>query len=241
MAGLAARLRGLALALIMYPAMAGFALWWLPATLRRPDGALDAVKAYARFAMAAARVIAGIRTELRGTVPSGGVLIAAKHQSFLDILILTVVLERPRFIMKRELTRTPFIGWYALRIGCIPVDRGRRDKAVRQMLSGVAAGREAPGQVVIYPQGTRVAPGDKAPYKAGAGALYREMGQSCVPVATNVGLLWPRNGVIRRPGRAVVEFLDPIPPGLTTEAFMARLEDVIETRSDRLIRDGRGG
>ena len=241
MAALAAWLRGLALTAVIYPAMAGFALWWLPAALRRPDGAPDAVRAYARFARIAARVIAGIRTEVRGTVPSGGVLIAAKHQSFLDILILVSVLERPRFIMKRELTRTPFIGWYALRIGCVPVDRGRRGEAVRQMLAGVASGRLAAGQVVIYPQGTRISPGVRAPYKIGAGALYQELGQPCVPVATNVGLFWPRAGIAKRPGTGVVEFLEPIPPGLETDDVMIRLEREIERHSDALSAESAHG
>jgi len=235
MAIAAAWLRGAVLSAVIYPAMALFALVWLPAALRRPDGALEAVRAYSRFARRAARAIAGIRTEVRGTVPSGGVLIAAKHQSFLDILVLVSVLERPRFIMKRELTRTPFIGWYALRIGCVPVDRGRRGDAVRQMLAGVASGRLEAGQVVIYPQGTRVPPGEAKAYKIGAGALYQELGQPCVPMATNVGLFWPRRGIAKRPGAGVVEFLDPLPPGLETDAFMSRLEQVIEDRSNALI------
>ena len=144
-------------------------------------------------------------------------------------------IPRGRFIMKKELLWVPILGQYALRIGCVPVDRGKRGQAIRQMLANVAAGRADPGPLIIYPQGTRVAPGVKAPYKAGAAALYAELGQPCVPVACNVGLFWPRSGNALRPGRAVVEFLPPIPPGLSSSEFLRRLEAEVEPASDRLM------
>ena len=94
-----------------------------------------------------------------------------------------------------------------------------------------------PGQLIIYSQGTRVAPGDRKPYKAGTGVLYEDLGQTCVPAATNVGLFWPRRGIIRKPGLAVVEFMDPIAPGLSRKAFMTQLEDRVEARSDALMQE----
>ena len=177
----------------------------------------------------------GLRTEIRGTVPEGEVLVAAKHQSFLDIILIVSAVPRPKFVMKRELKRAPILGWYALRIGCVPVDRGRRAEAMRQMMAGVKRGDLPPGQLIIYPQGTRVPPGVKAPYKIGTAALYETTGQPCVPAATNVGLFWPRKGVLRRPGLAVVEFLPPIAPGLSAAEFMTRLEQDVEERSEALM------
>jgi 1-acyl-sn-glycerol-3-phosphate acyltransferase len=115
------------------------------------------------------------------------------------------------------------------------VDRGKRAQAVQRMVADVAAGRADPGQLIIYPQGTRIAPGVKAPYKVGTSVLYTESGQPCVPVACNVGLFWPRKGIMRRPGIAVVEFLDPIPSGLSGPDFMKTLERRIEDRSDALM------
>jgi 1-acyl-sn-glycerol-3-phosphate acyltransferase len=103
------------------------------------------------------------------------------------------------------------------------------------MLAEVAAGRDEGGQLIIYPQGTRVAPGAALPYKPGTAALYGELGQPCVPVAANVGLFWPRAGLDLRPGRAVVEFLAPLPPGLPKEEFLRRIEAAIEPASDRLM------
>lgn len=222
----------------MYVAMGIFALIWaIPALLSR-ELAFRAIHAYCDWVRRSAALIVGLKTEVRGVVPTGEVLIAAKHQSFLDIIIISSAVPRPKFIMKRELIYTPIIGQFALRIGCIPVDRGGRGMAVTKMKADVARGASLPGQLVIYPQGTRVAPGDaRKPYKVGAGLLYSQLGQPCVPAATNVGVLWPKHGLLRRPGVAVVEFLDPIAPGLPIADFMARVEAEIEAASDRLMRE----
>lgn len=184
-----------------------------------------------------ARVLVGLRSEIRGEVPQTEVLIAGKHQSFFDIILLCSVLPRPKFIMKRELIWTPFLGQYALRIGCIPVDRGKRGAAIAKMKSDVQKGAAQPGQLVIYPQGTRVAPGATLPYKLGTGLLYEQLGQTCVPAATNVGVFWPKRGITRHPGLAVLEFLPAIPPGLPTPEFMARIETTIETASLALMHE----
>jgi len=206
----------------------------LPAALSR-DGALLGVHTYCRWVRWSLRWMTGLRTEVRGTAPEGEVLLAAKHQSFLDIILIVSALPRPRFIMKAELVRAPVLGLYALRIGCIPVHRGQRGQAIKKMKADVEAGRRRPGQLVIYPQGTRIAPGVKAPYKVGTAVLYDQLGAPCVPAAANVGLFWPKRGILRKPGLAVVEFLEPIPPGLSHAQFMARLEQAVETASDRLM------
>jgi len=179
----------------------------------------------------------GIRTEVRGTPPTNEVVIASKHQSFLDIILIFKSIPAGKFIMKRELMYAPIIGQYALKLGCVPVDRGKRSQAIKKMVEDVEKGRLAAGQLIIYPQGTRIAPGVKAPYKVGTGILYQELGQPCVPVATNVGLFWPKRGIYRKPGLAVVEFLPPIMPGKSKAEFMAELEEVIETASDKLMKE----
>jgi 1-acyl-sn-glycerol-3-phosphate acyltransferase len=228
-------LRSLVFVVVIYAAMIPYGLIYLPAALRSRDGAIAACHAWCRFVKRAAPWMVGIRTEVRGTPPTGECLIAAKHQSFLDIILIYSSVPRGKFIMKTELTKAPILGWYALRIGCVPVDRGKRAQAVQRMVADVAAGRADPGQLIIYPQGTRIAPGVKAPYKVGTSVLYTESGQPCVPVACNVGLFWPRKGIMRRPGIAVVEFLDPIPSGLSGPDFMKTLERRIEDRSDALM------
>lgn len=228
-------LRGFAFIVVIYAAMLVVALAYLPWALLSRDGAVAACHAWCRFVRRAARLLLGLETEVRGTPPDFEALVAAKHQSFLDIILIYGAVPRGRFIMKRELLWAPILGQYALRIGCVPVDRGKRGQAIRKMLADVAAGRQEPGQLIIYPQGTRLAPGARAPYKTGTAALYAELGQPCVPVACNAGLFWPRKGFALRPGRAVVEFLPPIPPGLPLPEFMARVEGAIEPASDRLM------
>ncbi|GAB4382388.1 lysophospholipid acyltransferase family protein [Albidovulum sp.] len=221
----------------MYLAMLVFAIVYTPLVLLRRDAAFDAVHAYTRWVRASAAFLVGLRSEIRGEVPTDEVLIAAKHQSFFDIILIVSAVPRPKFIMKKELKWAPILGWYALKIGCIPVDRGKRAQAVKQMMAQVRAGTAQPGQLIIYPQGTRVAAGAKKPYKVGVGVLYSQLGQDCVPAATNVGVFWPRHGVLRKPGLAVVEFLPRIGAGLGVDAFMERIETEIETASDRLMRE----
>ena len=224
----------------MYLAMAVIAILYFPYALITPDGALAACKAFCRWTLLSLRILCGTRNEVRGTVPMGEVLVAPKHQSFLDIIMIFNALPRAKFIMKAELRFAPFLGWYALRIGCIPVNRGKRGVAITKMMADVATGTAQPGQLIIYPQGTRVAPGEKRPYKVGTGALYSQLKQPCVPVGANVGLFWPKRGILRKPGLAVVEFLPPIAPGLSTEAFMAELESSVETSSTALQLEAEG-
>ena len=228
-------LRSLLFIAVMYLSMAVLALVYLVPTLLTEDGAFRAIRTYCRFVRWSARVIVGLKSEIRGEAPVDEVIIASKHQSFFDIIMIVSAVPRPKFIMKKELLRAPILGWYARKIGCVPVDRGRRSEAMKKMVADVKAGTAAPGQLIIYPQGTRVAAGANRPYKVGVGVLYSELGQDCVPAATNVGVFWPRHGIYRKPGLAVVEFLPRIPAGQGVEAFMAEIAPVVETASNRLM------
>ncbi len=219
----------------MYLAMVVLAIVFTPFAIFSRNAAYMAMHTYCRWVRFSARVLVGLRSEVRGQVPTDEVLVAAKHQSFLDIILIFGAMPRPKFIMKRELIWAPILGQYALRIGCIPVNRGKRAQAITQMMAAVKSGAQLPGQLIIYPQGTRVAPGATLPYKVGTAALYTQLGQDCVPVAANVGLFWPKRGFYRKPGLAVVEFLPRIKPGLTTAPFMATLERSIEDGSDALM------
>ncbi len=219
---------------LMYLVMPIVGLIYLPWAIVSPRGAIAGCHKYCDVVLWIAKWLIGLKVEYRGTPPTDEVMIAAKHQSFFDVLAIYNAVPRGKFIMKSILKYAPVIGWFGLRIGCVPVDRGKRGAAISKMLSDVKAGAALPGQLIIYPQGTRVAPGESRPYKKGTGALYQELGQPCVPVATNIGMFWPKRGVYRRPGTAVVAFLDPIPPGLSTIEFMAQIEKVIEDVSNAL-------
>jgi 1-acyl-sn-glycerol-3-phosphate acyltransferase len=209
----------------IYFMMPIFGLMFAPWAIFSKRGARVCCKSYSRWVFWTARFMVGIRCEVRGTPPSGEVLIAAKHQSFLDIMMIFTALP------------TPVIGQYAKLLDCVAVDRGKRGAAIDKMVQDVKEGHQEAGQLIIYSQGTRVAPGVKADYKVGTGVLYEQLGQPCVPVATNVGVLWPRTGIMRKPGVAVVEFLDPIEPGLDRKEFMEILEARVEAKSDELMRE----
>jgi len=221
----------------IYVMMAVIGIAFFPWALVSKRGAMTACHMWCRWVRWTARWMVGLHTEVRGTPPTDEVVIASKHQSFLDIILIFGAVPAGKFIMKRELMWAPVIGQYGLKIGCVPVNRGKRSVAIKQMVADVARGRQHPGQLIIYPQGTRIAPGVKASYKVGTGVLYEELGQDCVPVGTNVGVFWPRKGILRKPGTAVVEFLPRIEAGMERAAFMEQLEQEVETASNRLMRE----
>ncbi|WP_333711924.1 lysophospholipid acyltransferase family protein [Yoonia sp.] len=229
--------RSLLFNIYMYVMVLVYGIIFLIPAIISSDGAVAACHAYCRHIRWAASWMIGLKVEYRGTPPTMECMVAPKHQCFLDVLMIYSAVPRGKFIMKSILKYAPVVGQFGLRIGCIPVDRGKRGQAIRKMVADVKAGHAKPGQLIIYPQGTRIAPGVKAPYKVGTGALYKELNQPCVPVATNVGVFWPKRGVMRRPGTAVFEFLPPIAPGLDVPEFMARLEADVEGTTARLNKE----
>ncbi len=226
-----------------------FAIWMVIVTLLvgvlgAPSIALgrSAVRAvstfWSRAILAGLAPICGLTWEVRGAPPAGRALVASKHQSMFETLALWAVLSRPIVIVKRELRWAPVFGWYLFAAGAIGVNRSAGAKALKDMLRAARARADDGGQVVIFPEGTRTPPGERGEFKPGAAALYTAMQADCAPVAVNSGLFWPAHGLTRRRGHIVVEFLDPIPPGLDRDAFMERLEDTIETASARLYDEG---
>lgn len=227
--------RSLLFIIQMYLMMVVIGLGMAPLAAIDRKYAYRAVHAYCFWVRWTAHWMVGLRSEIRGTPPTEEVLLASKHQSFFDIILITSVIPQPKFIMKSSLRYAPILGWFAQRLGCVPVNRGKRAEAIQKMVKDVKEGVVPGGQLVIYPQGTRVAPGADRPYKVGTYVLYTETGQTVVPAATNVGVFWPRMGIYRKPGLAVVEFLPALEPGLSRDEFMTRLEDEIETASNELM------
>ena len=186
------------------------------------------------------RVICDIKFEYRGVenITPGPLLVASKHQSLWETFALLPLFDDPAFILKRELLWIPFFGWYAWKAGMIPVNRGKRSQALADMtvcgLEELAHGR----QIVIFPEGTRRAPGAEPNYKYGIVHLYAETATTCLPIALNSGLFWPRRSFLRYPGTIIVEVLEPIAPGLDKKAFAEQLTQEIETATARLIAEG---
>ncbi|MGB1236272.1 MAG: lysophospholipid acyltransferase family protein, partial [Planktomarina sp.] len=139
----------------MYVMMLILGIVFLIPMILHPWGAHTACMLYARWVIWTASWMVGVKVEIRGTPPTDPVLIAAKHQSFLDIMVIFANIPWGKFVMKQELMYAPILGVFSRRLGCIPVSRGKGASAVKKMLSDVEQGHTMPGQVVIYPQGTR--------------------------------------------------------------------------------------
>ncbi|HYD29275.1 MAG TPA: lysophospholipid acyltransferase family protein [Azospirillaceae bacterium] len=183
------------------------------------------------------RTLLGLDYEVRGAehMPQGPFILAAKHQSAWETMKLHFLVGDPAVVLKKELTWIPIWGWYAAKSQMIAVDRSKRGRAIPSLIEGAARIKAAGRPIVIFPQGTRVAVGKHAPYKVGVGVLYEQLNLPIVPMALDSGLYWPRRSFLKRPGRIVVEFLPPIPPGKPRGQVMAELEERLEAATDRLV------
>jgi len=183
------------------------------------------------------RLICGIDDDIRGraNIPTGGFIVAAKHQSTWETLRFVELFPRPSFITKHQLLFVPLFGWYLKKAGMIPVDRGRGTAAIAAMTVHVRRAIAEGRQVIIFPEGTRRPPLAPPAYRHGVARLYAELGVPCLPIALNSGLYWPRHSLSQRPGTIRAECLPPIPPGLPPEAFAAELQQEIESATEALI------
>lgn len=234
-------LRSLVFNVAFYLWTAGMAIASVPALWFDRRHMLQAMALWARGVDWMLRTVVGIEVELRGRehMPAGACIVASKHQSAWDTLAWHALVPDPALVMKKELMRIPVYGALARHAGMIAVDRDAGASAMRGLLRAGQRAKEEGRPIVIFPEGTRSAPGAPPNYQPGVAALYRALHLPVVPVALNSGLVWPRRHFLRPPGRIVLEFLPPIPPGLARDAFMAELENRIETATDRLMADAR--
>jgi 1-acyl-sn-glycerol-3-phosphate acyltransferase len=208
----------------------------LPAMLLPRRVMMHASRLWSRAVFFGLRWICGLRYEVRGQVPKGAVLIASKHMSMWDTMGLYLTVWDPAAVLKRELLRIPFYGWYIWKAGVISIDRGGYAAALRRMTAEAKKALAAGRPILIFPEGTRKKPGAPPDYKPGVAGLYSLLNVPCVPVALNSGLFWTGPmGFIKKPGRIVLEFLEPIPAGLKRSAFMQTLQDRIETATTKLV------
>ena len=181
-------------------------------------------------------VFIGIDFEERGRekIPAGPVIFAVKHQSAWDTLGPSYVHPDMVFVLKRELTWVPAWGWYLIRMGMIPIDRAKGIAALKRLVVRARKAVAGNRSILIFPQGTRTAPGAERPYLPGVAALYAGLAVPVVPVALNSGLFWPRRKLFKWPGTITLEYLDAIGPGLDRKTFMRTLAERIEPATARL-------
>ena len=194
-----------------------------------------AANKWARLLLFGLEHIVGLRMEVRGLVPRGVALVAAKHFSMWETIALLALLDAPAIVIKRELLWIPLYGWYCIKQGMIPIDRSAGAGAIRRMHEAAKRAVNHGQPIVIFPEGTRKKPGAPPDYKPGVAALYAMLGLPCIPMTHNSGLFWT-GWFLRKPGTVVVEFLEPIAPGLTRRAFMTELETRLETATNALLK-----
>lgn len=223
-----------------YVTLALYLIAALPLLVLPGRAIVGMAKLWGRTSVWLLRVICGVGVEWRGLdrIPPGGLLVASKHQSMWETFALLALFDHPSFILKRELTWLPLFGWYTRKAGMIPVDRTAGRGALLGMARAARVLLDHGRQIIIFPEGTRSAPGAAPDYKPGIALLYAELGVPCLPVALNSGLYWPRRRFLRPPGTILVEVLDPIPPGLARRTFLQRLEETIEPATARLVAEG---
>jgi len=233
--------RSLLFNLLFYVTTTLFVVLGSPLLFAPRRWAMAALAVHSRFELWLLKLIVGTKLEVRGAekLPQGPCLVASKHQSAWETFALIPLFRDPALLMKRELFWIPFHGWFSRKFEMIPVDRDKGPAALRRMLREARKRVADRREIIIFPEGTRRAPGAPPDYKTGVILLYEALGIPCVPVALNSGVFWPRRSLERRPGTIVVEFLDPIPPGLPKAEFLARLTEAIETASTRLLAEAK--
>lgn len=212
----------------------------IPTLLMPQRAIIEMAKLWGRTSLWLLRVVCRVNVEWRGVekIPQGPLIVAAKHQSIWETFSLLPLFDNPTFIIKRELTWIPLFGWFCGKGGMIAVDRGLGSQALTAMTVRAREVIRGGRQLFIFPEGTRRPAGAEPRYKFGVAHLYDVIGVPCVPVALNSGLFWPRRSFLRFPGTIVVEFLDPIEPGLDKTVFFDRLQADVEAATARLIAEG---
>lgn len=241
MSGFAPRFRSLCFNVGWYAGSIVIALGGAPILLLPRRAVLAWARLWVTFVLWWLRVTCRLTHRVTGlqNLADGPVIMACKHQSSWETLAFTLLFPGTAIVLKRELLFIPIVGWAMARAGHIAVIRGDGASALRGMVKqarrAIAAGRS----IVIFPEGTRVAPGDEKPYQIGTAALYRQLGVPVVPMALNSGVFWGRRKFVKWPGVITLEVLPPIPPGLSRDVFMTTLRESIETATSKLVADAR--
>ena len=198
---------------------------------------LNVASCWARSSIWLLRLVCNTKVEYRGLekIPKGPLIVASKHQSMWETFALLQFFDHPLFIVKRELTWIPFFGWYLIKANMIGIDRSAGGRSLLTMARRAGEEVRRGRQLIIFPEGTRRAVDAPPRYKPGVAQIYVDCGVACLPVALNSGLFWPRRTFMRYPGTLVVEFLDPLPPGMSRREFITRVSTVIEDATHRLV------
>ena len=231
-------LKSLLFNLFLYSGIVTVFLIALPTLFLPPQFALFFGKFLGHYVVFTVRIFLGTKVEFRGVVnipKTEKYFVASAHQSMFETFALQSVLKYPVFILKKELLKIPLFGLYLKKIKSIEIVRDTTTKDNLSFFDKVAnIIKNESRPLLIFPQGTRVKIGEKVPFKKGVGRIYEALNISCVPVALNSGKVWPKNRIIKYPGKIIVSFLEPIKPGLNRDKFNQTLENKIYNEIDNI-------
>ncbi len=222
-----ALLRSILFTLVFYTGTVFFVLLAIAAAAFGRAGLMRVTHGWARWHRICAHLLVAVKTHVQGAFPAGPLILASKHQSMFETVEFLLLLDRPAVVLKRELADLPGWGLVARRYGVIPVDRAGGAVALRRMLK---AAREAVAQerpILIFPEGTRVLPGETPPLQPGFAGLYKALGLPVVPVALDSGRVWPRRSFVKLPGAVTMRIGETIPPGLPRKEIEVRVHAAI--------------
>ncbi len=224
------RIRSLAFAVFLICSIALVGIFGLPVTLFGKPAVRATVKVWCNTILAALKLITGVSYRIEGAeyIPSGGAIVAANHQSMWETIALHALLPNPVMAFKKELLRIPVYGWWVRLAGHIAIDREGGAKALRAFTRAAKQHIESGAQVIIFPEGTRIAPGATTHFLPGVAGLYTAAGAPCTPAAHDSGRYWRHPGIERRPGVITLRFLPPIAPGLDRKTFQTELKIQID-------------
>ncbi len=241
------RLRAAAYAVWFYGMTVAFGLAGVLVRRVAAHRSLNLSQAWARAALAGLRPLLGARLVLSGTehLPtSGPALLACQHQSEYDTLVWMTLLPFPAYVTKLELVSVPLVGPMLVPAGMIPVDRTAGAAALRKLLTDTKAAAAAGRQIVIFPEGTRLPPGQRSKLQPGVAAVSAYTGLPVLPVATDSGVCWQRRVLARRGGTIHVSIGSPIPAETgraemldRIEAFWRLMEDSAFGAVDNIVDD----
>ncbi|HER26943.1 MAG TPA: 1-acyl-sn-glycerol-3-phosphate acyltransferase, partial [Rhodospirillales bacterium] len=171
-----------------------------------------ALGAWMKLTMGTLKVVAGVQMEFRGlrNLPQGSAIIVCKHLSAWETGIFLTILDDATYVLKKQLLSIPFYGLLLRKSKMIAIDRDGGASSLKKLVSESLAALQDGRQVVIFPEGTRSAVGDKLPYHPGVAAVYKRAQAPVIPVALNSGLFWPRRKFLKTPGRIILEYLEPM-------------------------------
>lgn len=185
-----------------------------------------------------ARLVLGISFEVRGILPDTPMLVASKHQSTLETVLLYYIFKNPVFLLKKELLSIPLMGLFWKKLGMIPLERQKGHFPFKSISHNIKKTLDHEQSfVIIFPEGTRSAVGATTHYRAGVSLIYDKIQAPVLPIALNTGVFWPRRAFLKRPGKAVLQLMPIIPPGLDPKDFRAQLEEVIEHQTHLLVQE----